>query len=42
MATMEKSEQLALIKENLAETLNMEIIESVLDSGRSLKIYWGN
>ncbi|KAF2115549.1 hypothetical protein BDV96DRAFT_546521 [Lophiotrema nucula] len=34
-------EQLALIKENLQETLNQEIIEEVLKKGEPLKIYWG-
>lgn len=41
MTTLEVSEKLALIKENLAEVLNPEIIESVLTEGRNLKIYWG-
>ncbi|KAF2268496.1 tyrosine tRNA ligase [Lojkania enalia] len=34
-------EQLALIKENLQETLNQDIIEEVLKKGEPLKIYWG-
>lgn len=34
-------EKLALIKENLAEVLNVELIESVLAEGRNLKVYWG-
>ncbi|TAQ91198.1 hypothetical protein B7494_g489 [Chlorociboria aeruginascens] len=41
MTTLTVSEQLALIKENLAEVLNEEIIESVLREGRPLKVYWG-
>jgi tyrosyl-tRNA synthetase len=41
MTTLTVSEQLALIKENLAEVLNEEIIESILSEGRPLKIYWG-
>jgi tyrosyl-tRNA synthetase len=36
-----KEEQLALINENLAEVLNPEIIEDVLNKGETLKIYWG-
>ncbi|KAH7118898.1 tyrosyl-tRNA synthetase [Dendryphion nanum] len=34
-------EQLALIKVNLQEVLNQEIIEEVLKKGEPLKIYWG-
>ncbi|KAI9740836.1 MAG: hypothetical protein M1818_004441 [Claussenomyces sp. TS43310] len=41
MATIAVSDQLALIKENLSEVLNEEIIESVLREGRPLKVYWG-
>lgn len=41
MTTLTVPEQLALIKENLSEVLNEEIIESVLKEGRPLKIYWG-
>lgn len=36
-----KDERLALIKENLEEVLNSEIIEKILDEGRNPKIYWG-
>lgn len=36
-----KEDKLALIYENLAETINPEIIEGVLDEGRALKVYWG-
>ncbi|KAJ3491730.1 hypothetical protein NLG97_g5547 [Lecanicillium saksenae] len=36
-----KEERLALIRENLAEVLNAEIIEKILDEGRNPKIYWG-
>ncbi|CAK7201329.1 Tyrosine--tRNA ligase cytoplasmic [Sporothrix eucalyptigena] len=36
-----KEEKLALIYENLAETINPEIIEGVLDEGRNVKVYWG-
>ena len=31
----------ALIKENLAEVLNEEIIKKILDEGQHPKIYWG-
>ncbi|KAK7393996.1 Tyrosine--tRNA ligase cytoplasmic [Neonectria punicea] len=41
MATMEPSERLALIRENLAEVLNPEIIEKILNEGGNPKIYWG-
>ncbi|RDL42175.1 Tyrosine--tRNA ligase [Venustampulla echinocandica] len=41
MATSTASDKLALIKENLSEVLNVEIIESVLAEGRPLKVYWG-
>ncbi|SPJ74046.1 probable tyrosine-tRNA ligase [Fusarium torulosum] len=34
-------ERFSLIKENLAEVLNPEIIQSILDEGRNPKIYWG-
>lgn len=35
------NEKLALIKENLAEILNPEVIERVLADGRNPRIYWG-
>jgi hypothetical protein len=41
MTTLAISDKLGLIKENLAEVLNPEIIESVLAEGRNLKVYWG-
>lgn len=34
-------ERFSLIKENLSEVLNPEIIQSILDEGRNPKIYWG-
>ncbi|KAK2595227.1 Tyrosine--tRNA ligase cytoplasmic [Conoideocrella luteorostrata] len=34
-------ERFALVRENLAEILNPEIIETILAEGRSPKIYWG-
>jgi len=40
MASLGTPEKLELIKENLVEVLNLEIIESVLTSGRNPKIYW--
>jgi len=36
-----KEERLALINVNLAEVLNPEIIENVINEGRDPKIYWG-
>lgn len=41
MAALDSDQKLALIKENLAEVLNEEIIKQILDEGRSPKIYWG-
>jgi hypothetical protein len=35
------NEKLALIKENLTEILNPEVIERVLAEGRNPRIYWG-
>lgn len=31
-----------LIKENLGEILNPELIESILKEGRNPRVYWGN
>ncbi|KAK3359606.1 tyrosyl-tRNA synthetase [Lasiosphaeria hispida] len=39
--TLTKEEQLALIRVNLAEFLNPEIIENVINEGRHPRIYWG-
>lgn len=36
-----KEEKLALINENLAEVLNPEIVDDVLEKGETLRIYWG-
>lgn len=41
MATKSNEERLALIRENLAELLNPEIIEAALAEGREPRIYWG-
>jgi tyrosyl-tRNA synthetase len=41
MTSLEVHERLALIRENLAEILNPEIIEKILAEGRHPKIYWG-
>lgn len=38
---MSMDDQLALIKVNLKEVLNPEIMEEVLKKGDSLKVYWG-
>jgi len=42
MADLKPEERIALIKENLAEFLNPEIIESIISEGRNPRIYWGN
>jgi tyrosyl-tRNA synthetase len=34
-------ERFDLIRENLAEVLNPEIIEGILAEGRNPRIYWG-
>lgn len=39
--TMDPEQRLALIKENLAEFLDPEIIENIIKEGRNPKIYWG-
>ncbi|KAK5636019.1 hypothetical protein RRF57_011731 [Xylaria bambusicola] len=41
MAATPADERLALIKENLAEFLNPEIIETIINEGRNPRIYWG-
>ncbi|KAH8430184.1 Tyrosine--tRNA ligase cytoplasmic [Aspergillus melleus] len=41
MASMEPSERLALIQENLAEVLNFEVVEKIIAEGNNPKIYWG-
>ncbi|KAI2643570.1 tyrosyl-tRNA synthetase [Xylaria nigripes] len=41
MTTLSADERLALIKENLAEFLNPEIIENIVHEGGNPKIYWG-
>lgn len=41
MAPLEAPERLALIKENLAEILNPEIIDKIIDDGQNPKVYWG-
>lgn len=38
---MSVDDRLALIKVNLQEVLNQEIMEEVLNKGESLKVYWG-
>ena len=39
--TATKEERMALIKENLQELLNGEIIEKAIDEGRKPKVYFG-
>lgn len=41
MAALSADERLALINENLAESLNPEIIEKIVREGGNPKIYWG-
>lgn len=41
MAALTAEERLALIRENLAELLNPEIIEKILAEGGNPKVYWG-
>lgn len=41
MAEMNAAKRFALIKENLQEILNPDIIEGILAEGRNPKIYWG-
>lgn len=41
MTDIEAKSRFVLIKENLAEILNPEIIENILAEGRHPKIYWG-
>ncbi|KAI1197668.1 tyrosyl-tRNA synthetase [Nemania serpens] len=40
MAALPAGERIALIKENLAEFLNPEIIEAIINEGRNPRIYW--
>lgn len=41
MASMPAEERIALIKENLAETLDFDIIEKIINDGKDPKVYWG-
>lgn len=41
MANLEASETLALIRENLAEAMNPEIIENIIAERKNPKVYWG-
>lgn len=41
MAQMAPEERLALIKENLAEFLDFDIIEKIVNEGKDPKVYWG-
>lgn len=40
-APQSKESKLELIRENLAEVLNPEIIDEVLNKDETLRIYWG-
>jgi tyrosyl-tRNA synthetase len=39
--SMDPEQRLALIRENLAEFLDPELIENIIKEGRNPKIYWG-
>lgn len=41
MAEMKAEERLDLIKENLAEVLDFDIIEKIINDGGDPKVYWG-
>ena len=41
MAQMPAEERIALIKENLAEHLDFDIVEKIIHEGKDPKIYWG-
>lgn len=41
MAEMAAEERIALIKENLAETLDFDMIEKIINEGKDPKVYWG-
>jgi tyrosyl-tRNA synthetase len=41
MTTLEAPQRLSLIRENLAEILNPEIIEKIVNDGGNPKVYWG-
>lgn len=41
MAQMAAEERIALIKENLAETLDFDMIEKIINDGKDPKVYWG-
>jgi tyrosyl-tRNA synthetase len=41
MAEMAAADRLNLIRENLAEVLNPEIIENIIKEGGNPKVYWG-
>ncbi|KAJ3556212.1 hypothetical protein NPX13_g10187 [Xylaria arbuscula] len=41
MSSKTADERITLIKENLAEFLNPEIIETIINEGRNPRIYWG-
>ncbi|KAJ4328000.1 Tyrosine--tRNA ligase cytoplasmic [Fusarium piperis] len=41
MAPLSTEAQLDLIRENIAEVMRFDIIEQIIDEGRTLKVYWG-
>ena len=41
MAAMTPDERFSLIKENLQEVLNPDLIKTILAEGKNPKVYWG-
>lgn len=41
MADLTKEQKLDLIKRNLEEALDIDILEKIYDEGRNPNIYWG-
>ncbi|KAJ4418400.1 Tyrosine--tRNA ligase cytoplasmic [Gnomoniopsis sp. IMI 355080] len=41
MTQMAAEERIALIKENLAEVLDFDIVEKIINEGKDPKVYWG-
>lgn len=41
MAQMAAEDRIALISENLAECLDFDMIEKIINEGKDPKVYWG-
>ena len=39
---LDAKERFSMIRENLAEILDPELIENILAEGRNPRVYWGN